>query len=72
MQVKLTTRADEFVTKFAIPDFQTPPDVLHWGNRIFVFDHKENDEQVFVEGWAFAVPHCERSFAHCPEINRIN
>lgn len=59
MEVKLFTASGDFVATVAIPPFQTMPEVLIWGQRVFVW-HGDPASAIdgttgYVEGFAYWV-----------------
>lgn len=59
MKVKLTVQ-DHLVGYFQIPPFQTPPDVLVWGDRIFKIRNVEpppmdNCSNIYDEAFAYYI-----------------
>jgi hypothetical protein len=59
MKVKLYTRGDGFVTEGELPPYNEPPEVLFWGERVFVRDPwrvDNSDEWVrYTEAWSTAL-----------------
>ena len=51
--VELFTRDGSYVTTVHVPPFQTPPEVIVWGLRIFVLDREAGK---YREAFAYAVP----------------
>jgi len=43
-EVKLYTSDGKLVTTVVVPNFQTPPDVIIWGSRVFVRKGKKYKE----------------------------
>lgn len=58
MRVNLYTRDDGFVASFVIPPFNSEPDVILWGMRVFAtagLDSAEPREYRYVEAFCYAV-----------------
>lgn len=58
MHVRLKTSDDKTVYDTSIPPFNTPPDILLWGARIFLksrADELEEERLVYREARAFAI-----------------
>lgn len=59
MKIKLETANGDFVHEQEIPPFQTPPDVLGWGDRVFKLHAPRprgtTDAAVYRECFAYAL-----------------
>lgn len=56
MNVTLETVTGAYVKSYEIfIPFQRPPDVLTWGNRIFVFNRSDESRSYYREGFSFPI-----------------
>ena len=54
--VRLETSDGRFVAEVEVPPFTTPPDVLIWGNRTFIYESNRPPQPVYRECFAVVVP----------------
>ena len=54
MKCQLLTSAKEFVAEVEIPPFNTPPDILVWGERFFKLDQATTRPE-YVEAFTYFV-----------------
>lgn len=60
MDIRLETDGGALVGTFSIPQFNLPPKVVTWGNRIFAFRRWDHRERVPTQGVIYS-----EVFAYC-------
>lgn len=64
MKVKLQTSAGDLVAEKEIPDFNEAPDVLIWGDRVFMRDDGHGDNTFNIELTAQLVAVYSEAFSY--------
>lgn len=61
MKIELYTRTGEFIAAAQIPEFDYPPDIVLWGERIFhtdflLVDTADDDSYGYSEATTYVIP----------------